>query len=143
MDLRFLTAWHFEGRARRNASPTGIDELTAPGGRWRELSKAESIYHDNGQGKAERKFIRNAKGSFLGLGGHEAIWDPDAAALVTDGPCRATYNYVNPGVWSHPAGIARNLGHLVFDVIPYWFGGNDRGAESNTFVQRVTGKQRF
>ncbi len=135
-----LTGWHFEGRHRRNRPPAGLEELIDMDGPWRELSKAESIYHDNQVGKPERKFVCKAEGSFLGLGGCEAIWDPDAAKLIRQGPYRATYNYVNPGPWTRPAGLFRNVGHLVFDVVPYWFGGTERGEET-TFRQRLTGKK--
>ena len=136
--MGFLTNWHFEGRHSRNLVPSGIDELRkAP---WVKVSRAESVYHDNKRGKAELKFIRKDEDSFLGLGGHEAVWDPDAEALIRRGPYRATYNYVNPGRWTRPSGWARNAGHLVFDVVPYWLGGAERGDEGTSFFERVTGK---
>ena len=127
-----LTNWHFEGRHRRNAKPDGLEELE--GSLWTELPHHLSIYHDDGVGERERKFIRADPDSRFGLGGHEAIWNPDKEAQIEEGAYRATYNYVNPG------GVVRNLGHVLLDVVPYWFGGTQRGDEGTTFIQRVTGK---
>jgi hypothetical protein len=130
--MSWLSRWHFEGRHRRNKKPQGLAELQS--GLWTEMSKAMSVYHDDGKGAAERKFVRASEESFLGLGGHEAIWNPDTNSLIEEGAYRATYNYVNPG------GILRGLGHVMLDVVPYWFGGTQRGNEGTTFVQRLTGK---
>lgn len=138
--MGFLTDWHFEGRHARNRIPEGIDELTQAGGPWRKMSPGESRYHDNGVDLPEQKFVRPDEDSFLGLGGHEAVWDPTNKCLIEEGPFRATYNYVNPGGWKSPAGIGRNVGHLVLDVIPYWFGGTERGNEGTSFAQRLLGR---
>ena len=129
-----IPPWHFERRHDNNAQPAGLAELAgSEGPEWTELSKSLSIYHDDGVGASERKFVRPNNDSFLGLGGHEAVWNPDTQTLIKEGPFRATYNYV------HPDGIFGGFGHVIFDVIPYWFGGTERGDEGTTVFQRVTG----
>lgn len=126
-----LTDWHFEGRdARNGTAPNQADLPSAPGapnaGGWQQLPPAMSVFHDNGVGAPERKYI-NADG-------RESVKDGDTGAEVSDPRYKATYNYVNPMTWDNAHGAAgvgefaaRNTGHFFADVLPYLIGGNVRG----------------
>ncbi|MCX2783662.1 PQQ-binding-like beta-propeller repeat protein [Microbulbifer thermotolerans] len=121
------TDWHFEGRDARNGNLPSYEQATGKGSEWDLLPPEQSIFHDNGVGKPELKFIHPD--------GREAVFDGDTLSLVTDPKYVGTYNYVNPapvpdkwydvGGWGAYAG--KGLGHLVLDVVPYWMGGNVRG----------------
>jgi hypothetical protein len=126
-----LTDWHFEGRAAHNGAPPPDSALpTAEGAPnadgWQLLPEWMSVYHDDGVGAKERKYINSD--------GREAVRDGDTGAEVTDPRYMATYNYVNPMSWDQAHGAsgvaefgARSVGHFAADVLPYWFGGNVRG----------------
>lgn len=121
------TGWHFEGRDARNGNLPTYEQATGQGSEWTLLSPEQSIFHDNGVGKPELKFIHPD--------GREAVFNGDTLSLVTDPKYVGTYNYVNPapvpdrwydvGGWGAYAG--KGLGHLVLDVVPYAAGGNVRG----------------
>ena len=97
---------------------------TTPG--WTELPPSQSVFHDNGTGLPERKFVH--------VDGREAVYDGDTGQVVTDPAVAGTYNYVNPGVapdhWYDVGGwtvfVVRGTGHVVVDVLPYLVGGNRR-----------------
>ena len=81
------------------------------------------MFHDNGIGNPEQKFIHDK--------GREAIYDGDTGGLVTDPDLRGTFNYVppepfsfNPLLWDDY--IINNGGHILYDVLPYILLGNDR-----------------
>lgn len=122
-----LTGWHFEGRAARNGVHPTYDQARAQGSGWELLGPKQSIYHDNGVGQPELKYIHPS--------GREAVFNGDTLQPITDPRYAGTYNYVNPapapenwynvGGWLNFAG--RGVGHLVTDVVPYWMGGNVRG----------------
>ena len=122
-----LTGWHFEGRTARNGTPPTYDQARAQGSGWQLLGPAQSIYHDNGVGQPELKYIHPS--------GREVVFNGDTLQPITDPRYAGTYNYVNPapapenwynvGGWLSFAG--RGVGHLVTDVVPYWMGGNVRG----------------
>uniref|UniRef100_UPI00259209B7 hypothetical protein n=1 Tax=uncultured Psychrobacter sp. TaxID=259303 RepID=UPI00259209B7 len=124
-----LTAWHFEGRDARNGLHPTYAQVTAKNTKWRLLSPEESIFHDNGVGKPEKKFIHPD--------GREAVFDGNCLCAVTDPKYKPTYNYVNPGKkprgWYDVKGwndyVHRGIGHGVADVVPYFIGGNDRGED--------------
>ena len=121
------TAWHYEGRASKNSNLPTYEQAIAEGSEWQLLSKEQSIFHDDGIGKAELKFIH--------ADGREAVFNGDSLNLVTDPNYIGTYNYVNPapvpsqwydiGGWTNYA--VEGLGHLALDVAPYCVGGNVRG----------------
>lgn len=121
------TGWHFEGRDARNGNLPSYEQATGQGSEWTLLSPEQSIFHDNGVGNPELKFINPD--------GREAVFNGDTLSLVTDSKYIGTYNYVNPapvpdkwydvGGWGAYAG--KGLGHLVLDVVPYAAGGNVRG----------------
>ena len=128
---RWATAGHFENRAARNGNLPSYAQASEEGSQWKLLTAAQSIYHDNGQGQPELKFIH--------FDGREAVYDGDTLQLVTDPRYVGTYNYVNTMSMPAPTGevfydtvsagmfMAANAGHFVMDVIPYYIGGNVRG----------------
>jgi hypothetical protein len=127
-----MLEWHFEGRHRRNETPTAPpEELDAS---WILLPEALSVYHQDPDTEVELKYVRKDENSFLELGSHEAVWDPNDAVWLEEGAFGSTYNYVNPG------GVFRSFGHFACDVVPYWFWGTDRGVKHKSFRKRVTGK---
>ena len=89
-----------------------------PGSGWVELPPSQSIYHDNGKSKPERKFIHRD--------GREAVYDGDKETLITDRRFMGTYNYVNPRTKQNPAWtwIWRGPGHFFADMLPYYIWGN-------------------
>lgn len=120
------TAWHFEGREARNGPPPSREELEGADSEWQLLPTEMSVFHDNGVGEPELKYIHPD--------GREAVIDGDTGEHVTDPRYVATYNYVNPmtfeeveGLSDLPAWAGSNIGHFVADVIPYFIGGNVRG----------------
>lgn len=54
---------------------------------WSLLPRSMSIYHDNGRGRPEQKFVN--------MNGREAVFDGDSGKLLTNG-WRGSYNYVTP-----------------------------------------------
>ncbi len=133
------TAWHFEGREAANGIHPTYDEVIMSEGGWRKLSRAESTYHDNGEGAPELKFIHDRSG-------REAVFTMDQVAggstngnyqPYTDPKYVATFNYVTTS--ARPVNLtndilgaakwaATGIGHVVTDVIPYKAGlGNVRG----------------
>lgn len=121
------TGWHFEGRDASNFNLPSYEQAIGKGSEWALLSPEQSIFHDNGVGKPELKFIHSD--------GREAVFNGDTQSLMTDAKYGGTYNYVNPapvpdkwwdlGGWGAYAG--KGVGHLVLDVVPYVAGGNVRG----------------
>ena len=108
--------WHHKGRDARNTNLP----VTPPaqGSGWVELPSSQNIFHDNGKGKPERKFIHPD--------GREAVYDGDTGELVTD-PCnKGTYNYVNPpqdGMGGFEQ-VWRGAGHFFADMVPFAMWGN-------------------
>lgn len=121
-----LTRFHFEGRDEKNGKPPSYEELVKPGSGWKLLPKAMSVFHDNGKGEAELKFVHED--------GREAVIDGDTKQPLLDAKYMATYNYVNPMPMDEVHGpidllkfAGKNLGHFITDVVPYAVGGNVRG----------------
>ncbi|WP_417822268.1 hypothetical protein [Terasakiella sp.] len=119
--------WHYEDRDAKNVYlPENVNDARKFGSRWEEMPENQNIFHDNGKGKMERKFINPD--------GREAIYDGDTGNLLTDLKLRGTYNYAN--AWNENKPLkkpgdyleygARWAGHAVSDVIPWMIGGNDR-----------------
>ena len=108
--------WHWKSRYEKNGNlpqRPPVDD-----GSWTELPLSQSIFHDNGKGLPERKFINSD--------GREAVYDGDTGALITDRQFMGTFNYVTPPTngdswWNW---IWRGVGHGVTDVIPYIIWGN-------------------
>ncbi|MCE9572510.1 MAG: hypothetical protein K8W52_05085 [Deltaproteobacteria bacterium] len=121
-----LTDWHFEGRDARNGPAPSSGDLADPKAGWELLPPWMSVYHDDGQGAPEKKYINPD--------GRESVRDGDTGAEVTDPRYKATYNYVNPMSWDNAHGVGgvaefagRSVGHFAADILPYWIGGNVRG----------------
>jgi len=111
-------------RFARNSTVSYDEAINDPN--WTKLSESESIFHDNGVGKPELKFIHT--------NGSEAVFDGDSLTIVTDPKYIGTYNYVNPRPFSSVNGFvdfldyaASAVGHGAVDVLPYLIGGNVRG----------------
>ena len=121
------TFWHFEGRAAKNINLPSYGQATGEGSQWNLLSPEESVFHDDGVGNAELKYIHPD--------GREADFNGDTLELLTHPEYIGTYNYVNPapkpqnwynvGGWGVWAG--KGLAHGLVDVAPYLVGGNVRG----------------
>ena len=123
------TGWHFEGRVGKNGNLPSYGQVADEGSAWDLLSPEQSIFHDDGIGKAELKFVHPDGG--------EAVFNGDTLNLVTDSKYLGTYNYVNsapkPENWYNVGGwgayAGKGLGHFVLDVVPYAIGGNVRGPD--------------
>ncbi|MDO4366209.1 MAG: RHS repeat-associated core domain-containing protein, partial [bacterium] len=108
--------WHRSERDALNFPlPSSPPE---PGSGWKELPESMSVYHDNGKGKPERKFIHPD--------GREAVYDGDTEGLITNQKYKGTYNYVNPPTGKNSAGewLLRAVGHFISDMLPYYIWGN-------------------
>lgn len=124
---RSATGWHFEERAAKNNDLPTYEEAIGEGSDWQLLSESQSIFHDNGVGNAELKFINPD--------GREVVFDGDLLINMTDPRYMGTYNYINPapipGQWYDVIGwgawVGKGIGHGVLDVAPYVIGGNVRG----------------
>jgi hypothetical protein len=112
-------------------------EAAAAGSPWRQLSPAQSIYHDNGRGKKELKFVNPD--------GREVVFDGDTHERITDPNIVGTYNYVTVLPGTEYSGILGNIeygldivGHGIVDVVPYWLAGNCNG-DTSSFIDRISG----
>ncbi len=86
---------------------------------WRLLSAKQSIYHNNGVGKPELKYIT--------ADGREAVFDGDTLQPVTDPRYMGTYNYSplyelpdNAGAIDYLKWANSGLGHFLCDMVPYY-----------------------
>ena len=111
-----LTYFHFEERDARNVITESYDEIFASsrmlGGNWVELKERYSIYHQNGIGAPEKKFICKD--------GREAVFTKDFSQtgtyeLYTDPRYKGTYNYFDP--------TTNPIGHFFADMLPYYLTG--------------------
>uniref|UniRef100_UPI001D12FDBA RHS repeat domain-containing protein n=1 Tax=Psychrobacter sp. HII-4 TaxID=1569264 RepID=UPI001D12FDBA len=129
-----LTAWHFEGRDARNGLHSTYNEVRNKRNGWSPLSEEQSIFHDDGVGKKELKYVHPD--------GREAVFNGDCLCPEIRPQYKATYNYINPGVvpenWYNIPGwdkyVKDMIGHGVVDVLPYLGGGNVRGDEPERYV---------
>ncbi|MGQ7246176.1 RHS repeat-associated core domain-containing protein, partial [Halomonas sp. V046] len=121
---RSSTSWHFENRACNNSNLPTYREAVGRNSQWQKLPESQAIFHDNGIGKPEVKFIHPD--------GREVIFDGDTHEIVTNDKYIGTYNYVNPAplptsIGEIPNFIEKGGAHLILDVVPYAIGGNVRG----------------
>ena len=123
------TDFHFEGREALNSDLPTYEEAIGKDSEWQLLPEEMSIFHDDGIGRPELKFIHPD--------GREAVFNGDTLELVTDPRYVGTYNYVTPTTkpssleWNNVGewiefGV-KGAGHVITDVIPYGLGGNVRG----------------
>lgn len=93
------------------------------------LPQSQSIYHDNGIGKPELKYINSD--------GREAVFDGDTLNPVTDPKYIATYNYSpvyqlpenNASVSDYCKVATSAMGHFFCDMLPYYLTGNSNSRE--------------
>ncbi|MCC3358122.1 hypothetical protein [Bacillus sp. REN16] len=129
--------FHYEQRDQMNGPHPTYQEAKDPGLGWIELPESMSIFHDDNNGKPERKFIHPD--------GREAVFDGDTLEPVTDARYKGTYNYINPTI--APKGFPNSkqdildwveygkagLGHVVTDVIPYYMVGQKNERDQQRF----------
>ena len=80
--------WHFEGRHERNETPTVPPEQLDDS--WVLLPEALSAYHQDPDEEVELKFVKRDENSFLKLGSHEAVWDPNQGVWLEAGAFGST-----------------------------------------------------
>jgi hypothetical protein len=134
--------WHYSDRYERNEPPEGKVEtyntiMVDP--QWTKQPEAMSVFHDNGEGEPEEKYVHED--------GREYVFDGDTKELITDPKYIGTWNYVNTPIpphdqedeglwlstieylWQYLQWSAAGLGHGATDVLPYLIGGNDGCSE--------------
>ena len=118
------TKWHFEDREKKNGKHPTYSEVNQRDSEWNLLPESRSVYHDNGVGKPELKYITND--------GREAVFDGDTLEPVTDPRYIATYNYSplyqmpssGAGILDYAKLASSAIGHFFADMLPYYFTGN-------------------
>ena len=123
------TKWHFEDREKKNGTHPTYSEVNDRNSGWNLLPESQSIYHDNGVGKSELKYITDD--------GREAVFDGDTLEPVTDPRYIATYNYcplyqmpsTGAGVLDYVKLAGSGVGHLFADMVPYYLTGNSNTRE--------------
>jgi len=119
----FGQAWYDDWHYRRNKRNVTVSLDYAQAHKWKEMGPFESSYHRQGGGAAalNRKFVSPS--------GHcEIVFRPDGS-VVTDALNEGTYNYFAPDGFS-------NIGHMLFDVIPYLALGNSPN-DPSTIEERL------
>jgi RHS repeat-associated protein len=123
------TKWHFEDREKKNGTHPTYSEVNDRNSGWNLLPESQSIYHDNGVGKSELKYITDD--------GREAVFDGDTLEPVTDPRYIATYNYcplyqmpsTGAGVLDYVKLAGSGVGHFFADMVPYYLTGNSNTRE--------------
>ena len=123
------TKWHFEDREKKNGTHPTYSEVNDRNSGWNLLPESQSIYHDNGVGKSELKYITDD--------GREAVFDGDTLEPVTDPKYIATYNYcplyqmpsTGAGVLDYVKLAGSGVGHFFADMVPYYLTGNSNTRE--------------
>ena len=127
--IESIKSAHHEEREALNKNLPEYEEATDPDSGWWLLPPEDSIYHDDGKGKPELKYVHED--------GREVVYDGDSHQIVTDPRYKGTYNYhrMMPREY-YPDGVSGwvekqqdGLKHVVDDVIPYKLWGNDREAQ--------------
>ena len=123
------TYFHFEGREQLNQPYPSYEEVTAENSLWILLPPEQSIYHDNGVGAPEKKYIHPD--------GREAVFDGDTHEPVTDPQYMATYNYsvpyYNPEEGLTVKTVTSYFLHFVKDMLPYYLLNNTRKKLPNRY----------
>ena len=131
------TKWHFEDREKKNGTHPTYSEVNDRNSGWNLLPESQSIYHDNGVGKSELKYITD--------NGREAVFNGDTLEPVTDPRYIATYNYcplyqmpsTGAGVLDYVKLAGSGVGHFFADMVPYYLTGNSntrKQFESKVFL---------
>ncbi|MCA1321618.1 hypothetical protein LC085_17060 [Bacillus tianshenii] len=135
--LRAFEYLHYDHRDAMNGPHPSYKEVLKERSEWTQLPEDMSVYHDNGVGKPELKFIHPD--------GREAVFDGDTFEPVTDAKYKGTYNYINTslppgefpkdldGVMDWIEFSKNGLGHVVTDVIPYHLVGEKNEKDQERF----------
>ena len=122
------TKWHFEDREKKNGIHPQYSEVNSEGSGWYLLPPEQSIYHDNGSGNPELKYITDD--------GREAVFDGDTLKPMTNPEYIATYNYCplyqlpsDANVWDYFLVGVSAIGHFFTDMLPYYMTGNSNTRE--------------
>ena len=123
------TKWHFEDRAKKNGTHPSYSDVNEKNSGWHLLPESQSVYHDNGIGKPEVKYITDD--------GKEAVFDGDTLEPVTDPLYIATYNYSplyqmpssGAGILDYVKLVGSGIGHFFADMMPYYLTGNSNTRE--------------
>ncbi|WP_042457239.1 hypothetical protein [Neobacillus dielmonensis] len=132
--------YQYERRDQMNGPLPTYDEVKDPKSGWVLLPVEMSIYHDDGKGKPELKYINPD--------GREAVFNGDTLKPVTDARYKGTYNYINPSLkpegfptslqdleeWGEFA--STGLGHVVTDVVPYYLVGQKNERDQPRFIDK-------
>lgn len=135
--LKAFEYLHYDHRDAMNGPHPSYKEVLKERSEWTQLPEDMSVYHDNGVGKPELKFIHPD--------GREAVFDGDTFEPVTDAKYKGTYNYINTslppgqfpkdldGVMEWIEFSKNGLGHVVTDVIPYHLVGEKNEKDQKRF----------
>ncbi len=134
---RKVTSWHFEDRFSANGVHPSYGEVSRRNSGWRKLLINESVFHDNGIGSQEEKFVHDRSGREAVFTSDKVFGGSNDGSLkpYTDPRYIASYNYVTtapfPSRLTDFGGALRwagtGIGHAALDMLPYAFGGNVRG----------------
>ena len=133
-----LTQFHYEDRESLNGQAPSYEEISAPDSGWYLLPPELSIYHDNGKGNPEEKYVHPD--------GREFVYDGDTKELITDPDLKGTYNYcpaIDPKLRGKPFStdsigsffgsigeytkyVGESVGHFFTDMLPYYILKNER-----------------
>jgi len=130
--------FQYEARDKMNGPHPSYTEVADPKNGWILLPTEMSIFHDDGKGAHELKYIHSD--------GREAVFDGDTHMPVTDARYKGTYNYINPTL--KPEGFPSSLqdlndwveygttglGHVITDVVPYYLVGQKNERDQQRFV---------
>lgn len=123
------TKWHFGDRKKRNGKHPSYSDVNKRNSGWNLLPESQSIYHDNGVGKPELKYITNDE--------RKAVFDGDTLLPVTDPKYIATYNYSplyqmpqsGAGISDYAKLVGSGIGHFFLDMLPYYLTENSNTRE--------------
>ncbi len=129
---------HFEGRIEKNGEAPSYEEISDASSGWRLVSPQESVFHDNGIGLPEEKYVHPD--------GREFVYDGDTHQVITDPRYMGTYNYGTYGDFSenttlneYVEDIIGVLEHSFYDVLPYLltFSSNTRDQYYETLAELI------
>lgn len=128
---------HYELRDSLNGKHPTFEEVESKNSEWILLEPEMSIYHDDGKGARELKYIHPD--------GREAVFYGGTFEPMMDPRYKGTYNYISPTLM--PNGAPDNLselvdwfefftmgaGHVITDVVPYYLVGEKNSRDQRRF----------
>ena len=110
---------HFEERNVQNSPLPTYEEAKTKGSGWLLCDEKESIFHDNGKGEKEKKYVHPD--------GREVVFDGDTFEVITDPELMGTYNYgkylpedsYEKTVLGTMDYAVDGISHFWHDVLPY------------------------